>query len=116
MYRIFAALLFLWTLTLTAAQFPFFDGMFRQQGQQQPNHASGGASQWAAHIDSVQCSQYLCPTTLDCVTRPTQCPCPETEDIKCVIPDSEESESGTVVCVRGPEECEQVERLVKLGK
>ncbi|THV08341.1 hypothetical protein K435DRAFT_771872, partial [Dendrothele bispora CBS 962.96] len=87
--------------------------MFRQQQHHQQQQHSG-ASQWAAHIESVQCSQYLCPTTLECVKRPSQCPCPEVEDIKCVIPDNEDPESATVICVRGKDECEQVERLVRL--
>ncbi|KAJ7904748.1 hypothetical protein B0H14DRAFT_2664216, partial [Mycena olivaceomarginata] len=60
----------------------------------------------------VSCSQYLCPATLDCVGSPIDCPCPDAEDIKCVIPDAEEKE-GTVVCVRGTDECQAVERLTR---
>ncbi|KAK7061865.1 long chronological lifespan protein 2 [Favolaschia claudopus] len=110
----FAVVLFFLLLQLVSAQFQFFDGMFGQQRHQQQQHQSG-ASQWAAHLESVSCSQYLCPATLDCVDGPERCPCPDAEDIKCIIPDGEEKE-GTVVCVRGTDECRQVERLMQRMK
>ncbi|KAJ7240358.1 hypothetical protein B0H12DRAFT_987570, partial [Mycena haematopus] len=96
---------------LVAAQFQFFDSMFGQQHQQQQQQHHSGASQWAAHLESVSCSDYLCPATLDCVGSPIDCPCPDAEDIKCLIPDAEEKE-GTVVCVRGNNECRHVEELM----
>ncbi|KAJ7368544.1 hypothetical protein DFH08DRAFT_831654 [Mycena albidolilacea] len=115
MSRVLAVVVFLFCLQLVSAQFQgFFDGMFQQQQQQQQQHRSG-ASQWAAHLESVSCSQYLCPATLDCVGSPIDCPCPDAEDIKCVIPDAEEKE-GTVVCVRGTDECQAVERLTRRMK
>ncbi|KAJ7068490.1 hypothetical protein C8F01DRAFT_611941 [Mycena amicta] len=98
--------------SLVAAQFQFFDGMFQQQQRQQQHHS--GASQWAAHLESVSCSDYLCPGTLDCVSSPVDCPCPDAEDIKCTIPDAEGD--ATVVCVRGSDECRQVERLARAMK
>jgi hypothetical protein len=65
---------------------------------------------------SVSCSQYLCPQTLDCVAKPTDCPCPNAEDIKCIIPDPGSSRGeGTVVCSRGRNDCLEVERLMKKG-
>ncbi|KAJ8086863.1 Long chronological lifespan protein 2 [Marasmius tenuissimus] len=85
--------------------------MFRQQQHQE--HPSG-AAQWAAHRESIPCSQYLCKT-LECVKNPAYCPCPDVEDIGCVIPDADDPESGTVVCVRGKDGCDQVERLAWLG-
>ncbi|KAF8646380.1 hypothetical protein AX16_007246 [Volvariella volvacea WC 439] len=91
---------------LATAQFGFFENMFGHHQQQQPR---GGASQWAAHMDSISCSQYLCPTTLDCVPRPADCPCPYVEDIKCTIPDADGQ--ATVVCVRGGQGCQEVENL-----
>lgn len=63
--------------------------------------------------NKAPCSQYLCPMTLDCVAKPIDCPCPETEDVKCVISDkvSGERDAGRVVCVRGQNECKEVEKL-----
>ncbi|KAI3612114.1 long chronological lifespan protein 2 [Moniliophthora roreri] len=85
MYRL--VLFFLCALIAsTCAQFSFFDNIFRQQHQEQ-HHA--GAAQWASHIDS------------------------NVEDVRCVIPDSDDRDSGTVICVRGKNECDQVERLAK---
>jgi len=94
-----------------SAQFDFFGNMFGQQQQHQQQHRSG-ASQWAAHVESVACSQYLCPTTLDCVAKPMDCPCPDVQDVKCTIPDSDGDEA-TVVCVRGQNECADVDRLMR---
>ncbi|KAG7096728.1 hypothetical protein E1B28_004141 [Marasmius oreades] len=106
-------ILFLFYLfSICVAQFSFFDNMFRQQ-QHQEQHASG-AAQWAAHRESIPCSQYLCKT-LECVKNPAFCPCPDVEDIGCVVPDGDDPESGTVVCVRGKEGCDQVERLAWKG-
>ncbi|KAJ6628873.1 hypothetical protein B0H10DRAFT_1777701 [Mycena sp. CBHHK59/15] len=111
MFRLLAFALFLFFLQLVAAQFQFFDGMFQQQQQQQQQQHSGAS--WAAHLESVACSQYLCPETLDCVGSPVDCPCPDAEDIKCTIPDADEVHGATVVCVRGNDECKQVERLAR---
>ncbi|KAF9076940.1 hypothetical protein BDP27DRAFT_1177934, partial [Rhodocollybia butyracea] len=81
-----------------------------QQQQQQP---SGGA-QWASNVESASCSQYLCPT-LDCVSNPHDCPCPDQEDVKCIIPDAggqdKDAQVGTVLCARGPDACHTVEKL-----
>ncbi|KAH8094816.1 hypothetical protein BXZ70DRAFT_337884 [Cristinia sonorae] len=59
----------------------------------------------------VPCSEYLCPKTLTCVSNPAQCPCPDAQDIKCIIPDLADKDAGTVVCVRGGSDCSVVERL-----
>ena len=56
----------------------------------------------------VPCSTYLCPDTLVCVDAPAQCPCPNAEDIRCIVPDSHDKTTGTVVCVRGGG-CEDVD-------
>jgi len=112
----------------------FFEGMFGHQ-QQHHQQQRSGASQWAAYSDSgmftcymphdcsstslcslVSCSQYMCPETLDCVAKPSQCPCPNPEDIKCVIPDSEGGpDDATVICTRGQNECAEVDRLMRKG-
>lgn len=62
---------------------------------------------------TVQCSQYLCPDTLDCVDTPSACPCPNEQDIKCLIPDALDKAGATVMCVRGDAECAEVIRLMK---
>jgi hypothetical protein len=109
------AILFASLSSVVTAQFGFFNHMFgdhqeQQQRQQQPPHAG---SQWAAHAEAVPCSFYLCPESLVCVARPSECPCPREEDIKCIVPDAEDAEAGTVVCVRGPSGCADVERLAR---
>nr|GAT49046.1 predicted protein [Mycena chlorophos] len=114
MFRRLALAFLLCWLQLAAAQFQFFDGMFGQQRQQQ-QYASP-AAQWAAHLESVSCSQYLCPGTLDCVRSPVDCPCPDAEDIKCLVPDAGSRGEATVMCVRGEHECRQVERLARAMK
>ncbi|KAG2152439.1 hypothetical protein BD769DRAFT_1342010 [Suillus cothurnatus] len=108
------------SLPLASAQFNFFDQMFghsqqqqQQQQQQQRGSAPSGNSQWVAHSEALPCSQYLCPSTLACVKRPADCPCPNAEDIKCTIPDAVDAEAATVVCVRGMEECTPVDRLMR---
>ncbi|KAG1815609.1 uncharacterized protein BJ212DRAFT_1447239 [Suillus subaureus] len=101
------------SLPLASAQFNFFDQMFgHSQQQQQRESGPSGNSQWMAHSEALPCSQYLCPSTLTCVNRPADCPCPNAEDIKCTIPDAVDTEAATVVCVRGVEECTSVERLM----
>ncbi|KAG1755489.1 hypothetical protein EDB19DRAFT_410149 [Suillus lakei] len=112
-------LLLVASLPLASAQFNFFDQMFghsqqqQQQQQQQRGPGSSGDSQWMAHSEVLSCSQYLCPSTLTCVKRPADCPCPNAEDIKCTVPDAVDTEAATVVCVRGVEECAPVERLTR---
>ncbi|KAJ8584794.1 hypothetical protein M405DRAFT_875530 [Rhizopogon salebrosus TDB-379] len=101
---------------LANAQFNFFDHMFghpQQQQQQQQQRGPSGDSQWMAHSEALSCSQYLCPDTLSCVRRPADCPCPNTEDIKCTVPGAVETDAATVVCVRGVEECALVGRLMR---
>ena len=48
-----------------------------------------------------------------CVHQPVDCPCPNVEDIKCIVPDTQDAGSGTRLCVRGGTDCAQVENLVK---
>lgn len=60
---------------------------------------------------TVPCSSYLCPDTLVCVAQPSDCPCPDVQDVKCLIPDAQDHGASTVVCVRGQDECAQVQRL-----
>lgn len=67
---------------------------------------------------AVPCNKYLCPTTLDCVDVPVQCPCPYAEDIKCIIPDHgldgkpDKTGAATVVCVSGKDACLGLQKLL----
>ena len=129
-------LLLLVGLQLVAAQFGFFENMFGQQQHHQQQQQRSGASQWAAYSDSgmilsasdqqyaycmyanspVSCAQYLCPATLDCVEKPTDCPCPNPEDIKCLVPDMEgDVDDATIICTRGTNDCSGVEKFSKKG-
>ncbi|KAI0660834.1 hypothetical protein C8Q70DRAFT_972772 [Cubamyces menziesii] len=103
---------FLLHCSFVYAQFGFFEQMFggHQQQQQQQRPAAGGMGQWQAHSDAVPCSSYLCPDTLVCVAQPSDCPCPNVEDVKCLIPDAQDKGASTVVCVRGQDECGDVKR------
>jgi len=62
----------------------------------------------------VPCSEYLCSATLDCARRPSDCPCPDVQDIKCDIP-GVGGDDGTYVCIRGNTGCAEVERLLLKG-
>ncbi|KAG0709830.1 hypothetical protein DFH29DRAFT_792676 [Suillus ampliporus] len=113
-------LLLVASLPLASAQFNFFDHMFghpqqpqQQQQQQQQGPDPSGNSQWMAHSEALSCSQYLCPSTLSCVKKPADCPCPNAEDTKCTVPDAVDTNAATVVCVRGLEECASVDRLMR---
>ncbi|KAI0298934.1 hypothetical protein BC826DRAFT_906804 [Russula brevipes] len=110
--RISLLILASYLFSLASAQFQFFDGMFGHPQQQQQQQPSGG-QQWVMHADSIPCSQYLCQETLVCVAKPVDCPCPNVQDIKCVVPDAQDVGSGTRVCIRGATNCAQVEKLVK---
>jgi hypothetical protein len=61
----------------------------------------------------VPCGEYQCPGTLACVPRPGECPCPDVQDVRCVVPDPLAPGAATVVCVRGAQGCAEVERLAK---
>ena len=52
------------------------------------------------------------PHTLVCVKRPSECPCPFVQDVKCFVPDAQEVGSGTQICICGGTNCAQVENLV----
>ncbi|KAK7695783.1 hypothetical protein QCA50_000420 [Cerrena zonata] len=110
MLNIFISLVF---LPLALAQFQFFEQMFGQQhpGQQPRQQQTGYPGQWAAHAEAVPCSDYLCPGTLTCVQNPSQCPCPDAQDIPCLVPDAQDKDGATVLCVRGSQDCSDVQRL-----
>lgn len=49
---------------------------------------SGDASWFEARVDAAQCTQYLCPRTLSCVAKPSHCPCPFPQQIRCPYKDT----------------------------
>ena len=61
--------------------------------------------------DKVSCSDYLCEDTLVCIKRPIECPCRVVQDVKCVVPDTQDAGSGTRLCIRGATNCAQIEKL-----
>ncbi|KAI0750958.1 hypothetical protein C8Q80DRAFT_542731 [Daedaleopsis nitida] len=97
--------------SIVLGQFGFFEQMFGGHQQQQQQRPAGGMGQWQAHSDAVPCSSYLCPDTLVCVAQPSECPCPDVQDVKCLIPDAHDQGAFTSVCVRGQNECAEVQRL-----
>ncbi|KAH7105442.1 hypothetical protein BKA62DRAFT_389808 [Auriculariales sp. MPI-PUGE-AT-0066] len=106
-------LLLLLLPALVAAQFgDFFQQMFHGQQQHHQRQQQSPSAQMAAFAEQVPCSAYLCPQTLDCVQNPAQCPCPNAEDIHCVVPDAQDKDQATVVCTRGANGCADVERLM----
>ncbi|EFI27676.1 hypothetical protein CC1G_14601 [Coprinopsis cinerea okayama7 len=108
-------LVFFTLFGLAAAQFQFFNDFFGGQQHHQQQQRTG-ASQYAAFSENVPCSHYLCPGTMDCVERPRDCPCPDVQDVKCLIPDMDsDDDEATVVCVRGGTDCSTVEKLMKRG-
>ncbi|CAL1701184.1 unnamed protein product [Somion occarium] len=106
----------LFFLPFAFAQFQFFEQMFGQPhpGQQHGQRQAQYPGQWAAQAEAVPCSEYLCPGTLNCVPNPSQCPCPDVQDIKCLVPDAQDKDGATVVCVRGAHECSEVKLLAGL--
>ena len=133
-FMLFKCLWLLMFFGLTTAQFAFFDQIFgHNQNQQQQTQSS--SSQWASYAESgmffrtlssnklslrlslfflkAACSQYLCPDTLVCSARPMDCPCPHKEDTRCIIHDAQDRDDGTVLCIRGVNDCVGVEKLAR---
>jgi hypothetical protein len=67
----------------------------------------------AFYLILVSCLEYLCQDTLVCVAKPIDCPCPNVQDIKCVVPDEQDAGSGTRFCIHGGTDCLQLEKLVE---
>lgn len=111
----------------------FFDHLFHQQDHGNSEHEAGhrghhpssssrpGGSfdKFSQLVDLTPCSQYLCPSSLDCVPNPSECPCPFVEDIKCpiTVPSSSSSStkfSDSFICTRAPG-CSKVQMALKFG-
>lgn len=107
-------------LTLyTKAQFGnIFEQFFNQGGEESHHHHHESITSSSDKIrqfsEKSTCSNYLCPTSFECVSKPTDCPCLDPEDVKCLIHDSLTSEPISFVCTRSPG-CSRVEEALKLG-
>ncbi|KAH9815368.1 hypothetical protein DFH28DRAFT_1126107 [Melampsora americana] len=113
------------TLSYSEAQFGNIFEQFFNQGNDESNHHHGHHEHH--HHESVSssdklrrfseqstCSNYLCPTSFECVSKPTDCPCLDLEDIKCLINDSSSLEPITFFCTRAPG-CNRIENALQLG-
>ncbi|PWZ00281.1 hypothetical protein BCV70DRAFT_200435 [Testicularia cyperi] len=104
-------------------------GMFGNREQEPP--PAGDASWFEARVDAAHCTQYLCPRTLSCVAKPSHCPCPFPQQIRCSFPDTDSVASerakkaggsfdgvdagkdlGGSFCVTATS-CEEVEKMLK---
>lgn len=82
-------------LFLPCVQAQFFQQFFGGHGggsvfghREQEPPPSGDASWFEARVDAAQCTQYLCPRTLSCVAKPSHCPCPFPQQIRCSYKDA----------------------------
>ncbi|EST04989.1 hypothetical protein PSEUBRA_005791 [Kalmanozyma brasiliensis GHG001] len=134
----FALLLVIKMLLLAPVQAQFFQQFFGGNGggsmfgsrEQEPPPA-GDASWFEARVDAAQCTQYLCPRTLSCVSKPSHCPCPFPQQIRCSYKDASSSakdhvdraggtfdgvdaalDLGGTFCVTA-ESCEEVDRILQ---
>ncbi|OAV92670.1 hypothetical protein PTTG_07655 [Puccinia triticina 1-1 BBBD Race 1] len=104
-----------------------FGNIFEQFFQQEdaddrhsghPGHSGQGSPDKFKIIrDQSRCSDYLCPSTFDCVSSPSDCPCPFVEDIKCPIslptPTAKKFQDS-FVCIRAPG-CSSVQKALMFG-
>lgn len=78
------------SLSLVYAQFQFFDNFFgnQHQHQQAPRAPPRGVDWYGQQVLETHCDSgmYLCRDTLDCVERPSDCPCP-LDLVKCPVAD-----------------------------
>ncbi|KAG0148953.1 hypothetical protein CROQUDRAFT_714287 [Cronartium quercuum f. sp. fusiforme G11] len=118
-------ILLLSLVCLTKSQFGNIFEQFFNQGNEDGSHEhhghqhhqeqiSGGADRWRKMSEQASCSTYLCPSSFECVSRPSECPCLEPEDIKCPIPGSSADEPESFVCTRKPG-CTRVQEALRLG-
>ncbi|KAJ5759846.1 Long chronological lifespan protein 2 [Penicillium odoratum] len=85
-------------VAVAQAQFNFFDQMFggnqQQHHQQGPQDVPSDSSRYQNSWLQAQCSNYLCPGTLACVSVPHHCPCPHPE-----VEEKVELGEGSAICV-----------------
>lgn len=78
--------------------------------QQQQQHNQQQEISYQDRVFGKDCTQYLCPDTLQCVRRPVDCPCPFPDSqIKCVLPAAEKGRESTFVCIsKSSKDCKYV--------
>ncbi|KAJ5947514.1 Long chronological lifespan protein 2 [Penicillium verhagenii] len=86
-------------VAVAQAQFNFFDQMFgnnqQQQGHRQgPQDVPSDSVRYQNSWSQAQCSNYLCPGTLACVSVPHHCPCPHPD-----VEEKVELGEGSAICV-----------------
>ncbi len=115
MLRLAVFILILALLHSAVAQFQFFEQMFQQPQQQQPQEPRNvpSDSEWYQRTwDAATCSDYLCPGTLACVSVPHHCPCewPGVED-------KVELGEGSMVCAsKGGYKAGEMARKIELAR
>ncbi|KAN0065248.1 Long chronological lifespan protein 2 [Thecaphora frezii] len=92
------SLLALLVAAATLAEAQFFENFFGGNGGGMfgggPAHEpeappSGDASWFHDRVDAADCDRYLCPRTLSCVSKPSHCPCPFPQQIRCSYRDTD---------------------------
>ncbi|KAJ5609493.1 hypothetical protein N7528_010060 [Penicillium herquei] len=111
----------LWAFFMLAsvaqAQFNFFDHMFGGNQQQQGHHQGSqdvpsDSGRYQNAWSSAQCSNYLCPGTLACVSFPHHCPCPHPD-----VEEKVELADGSAICVsKGGFKAGEATRKIELAR
>ncbi|KAJ5134415.1 hypothetical protein N7448_000563 [Penicillium atrosanguineum] len=111
----------LWALVLMVsvaqAQFNFFDHMFNGNQQQQQHHQGSqnvpsDSGRYQNQWRQSQCSNYLCPGTLACVSFPHHCPCAHPD-----VEEKVELGEGSAICVsKGGFKAGEAARKIELAR
>lgn len=65
--------------------------------QDQFQHQENNRVSYEQRVLDTQCDGYVCPSTLECVTRPQDCPCPyPSSQMRCILP------NGQPLCISKP--------------
>ncbi|KAI8074013.1 hypothetical protein BC940DRAFT_315596 [Gongronella butleri] len=83
-----------------------FKNIFSNQGTgPQQHHFGQKIPKSRAKAPEQVCQDgYLCAKSKKCVSKPIDCPCPNVSDIKCRLG------SDWYVCIRGDQDCDEVQR------
>ncbi|CDO96278.1 unnamed protein product [Kluyveromyces dobzhanskii CBS 2104] len=83
------------SFVLQAASAFFFDSGHHQQQQQQQQQRDGNSYQ--QRFFDINCPHYVCPGTLECVRKQSDCSCPyPNSQLKCNLP------NGQAICISKP--------------
>ncbi|KAJ5191496.1 uncharacterized protein N7498_010481 [Penicillium cinerascens] len=111
----------IWALVLMVsvaqAQFNFFEHMFggnqqQQQHQQGSQNVPSDSGRYQSMWRQAQCSDYLCPGTLACVSVPHHCPCAHPD-----VEEKVELGEGSAICVsKGGFKAGEATRKIELAR